>query len=132
MRDLLLPYQVKAKGTAEREVDIYYDQENQRQKRYHDKEKVKKISYKAIDDETGETFKFKIKGDLHSGRALKWKSDLFESEEYRKVNTCETKEGHDPAKALLVSHLCATEFDVKEVLSDFHPNWEHNSWYYDD
>ena len=133
---------IKAKGTATRKIRTHRDDEGNVVTHNEDHEKVKKISYKlegphigpvASDDEEEEPSdfkeKFKIKGDLYSGRELKWNCSLFKAKERYGVNTVQTKEGYDPALGLIVAHLCATEFDPNEIKKDFSPMWESQSWY---
>lgn len=40
--------------------------------------------------------------------------------------TTTTKDGVDPALALLVAHLCYTEYSVAEIKRDLHPNTPHS------
>ena len=119
---------VKAKGTAQRIVRFTRNEEGELVKHYHDSEKVKKISYKIKNGNTGDTIdKFKIKG-LSKGGELKWKCGAFKAELeggfWSRGNTeVFTMGGVDPGFSLLMAHICSTEFGPNEIKGDLHPNW---------
>jgi len=118
---------VKAKGTAQRIVRYTRDEEGNLQKHYHDSEHVKKISYKIKNKQTGDTIdKFKIKGLKRD--TLKWKCGAFNATKeggffFPGPLDVETKPGIDPGFALLMAHVCATEFGPSEIKGDLHPQW---------
>ena len=124
---------VKAKGKATRIVRISRNTETgEMETTYHDHEVVKRVSYKVKTN--GDTIdKFKLRG-LSSGGELKWKCGAFDANlegGFWSNNPHEvfSKLGIDPGFALLMAHLCATEFAPDEIKKDLQPDWGALEWY---
>ena len=123
---------VKAKGTATRKVRYELNDAGEREKKYHDHERVKSVSYKLVQKHDGaEVDTWKIRGDLNRGRECHWDCVLYEADEHRGVNRVSTKPGCDPSLSLLVGHICATEYDVSAVKQNFRPQWERQKFYHE-
>lgn len=125
---------VKAKGTAQRIIRFIRNRETgELERHYFDSEEVKKISYKIKDAETGESIdKFSIKG--LKDKTKSWKCEAFKADKeggffFSSPTKIETRKGVDPGFALLMAHICTSEFHPTEIKKDFHPNWErYDGW----
>ena len=122
---------MKAKGYATRKVTVYRlkDEKGAETKtvRMQDKEYVTKITYKVkgADGTTIETFElFPGTGD----EELVWECGAFRAtlrggwfSNY--PHEIVTKPGIDPGFALILAHVCVTEFAPDEIKKDLKPDW---------
>lgn len=117
----------KAKGKAERKRMRRGEDEWD----FDEDKEVKKLYYKLTwKDEAGEEteYKFYCDGKLKDGKDLTWDCPAFTCFQPKGFGGGEpaeitTKEGWDPALALLIAHIVSTEFVPKAILNNLHPRY---------
>ena len=95
----------------------------------HDKEFVDWIEFQLVHKQSGTPWAlFRCRGDIDGGGDLQWECPLFKAElsgGFFSPGPCNVSTQHlwDPTLALLVAHLCSTEYCPNALRNDFVPNY---------